>query len=224
MSRIVLLFIIFILCIILVLWINFEIFPLIQINYKRTYLINDLLLTIALSYITSFIFYFIVVYIKERKDRANSKKFLERKVNEIIGGANHIRQTVEQIDDVKFNSYIPEKNVLRNKLNKINLEDDANQNRLYPFSYEQLFKEHSNEIRETIDRILILLPFLNSNFISLLNEIYDSGFFTVSTKMAPVGMINKKMQEINAPNYSIVYSDSLVEYLSLIEKLKKIYP
>jgi len=224
MSRMIFLFVIFLFCILIVLWINFNLFPLFETSYVEYYEINNLITTIALSYITSFIFYFIIVYLKELKDKKNSEKFVKRKVVEIINGANHIRKTVESIGDDEFKTFVPDAILLRDKLIKINLVDDAHQQRLYPFTYEQLFKEHSTETRVIIDRILILLPFLDSKFVSTLNEIYECGFFNISTKLAPVRLINELMKKNGVLNNATIHTDPLIEYLKLIERLGKISP
>ena len=146
----------------IVFWVNFNLFPLFETSYKDFKRINNLVTTVSLSFITSFMFYFIVVFLKEQKDRKNSEKFITRKVTEIMNRTNRIRDTFEAMDDKKFTDFIPDEDTLRAKFNKVSLEDDANLNRLYPFTNKQLIKEHSIEVKEIIDRILILLPFLDS--------------------------------------------------------------
>ena len=223
-SRIYILLTIFIFFAVIVLWIDFNIFPLFKTENANYHKINNIIRTIALSYITSFVFYFIIIYLREQKDKKNSKKFISRKTVGIISSAEHLRSKIEEIDDEPFKDFIPEEELLRKKLNKINLEEDAGERRLYPFSYEQLFKEHTTEIRVVIDRLLILLPYLDTKYVSKLNDIYECSFFNMSTKFAPISMINNKLKELNAPNFSTVYVSPLCDYFKLIEELKNISP
>lgn len=218
-KKIYFLLIIFIIFSLLIFWIDFNLFPLIPTKHNSDN-INNLLRIVSLSYNSSFVFYFIVVYLNEIKERKNSKEYIKSKINEIIGLAEHLRDKIEKIDDIQFINFIPEENALIAKLNKINLEDDAKAQRLYPFTYEQLFQEHANEIKERIDRLLILLPYMDSRLVNLLNLIYDCPFLKLATKSSPAKLINQKIKELNAPNFATVHVGTIIQYLKLIHQLR----
>ena len=126
---------------------------------------------------------------------------------------------LESINEKKFSSLIPTDSALRKKLNLINLENDAGEKRLYKFTWENYFMEHVIESKKNIDRVLIL--YIDSKIVRLLLKIHDCTFFDLITKLAPAKLINKKIEELNGPNFTTAYTGPIIEYLILIEELEK---
>jgi len=214
----------FILSIFLFLWVDFNLLPKIPCDFNETSKINSIIKTVCLSYVTSYIFYLIVVFSKEIYDIKNSQPYIQTKLREIQSLALGFKSKIENIDGNKFKSEIPTIEEIRQKftLNQIDLTSDAGEKRLYPFTWEQLFKENAKETRNSIDRVLILLPYIDSKLINLLNKLYECSFFNMSTKLAPANLIIPKIKELtknNNINFASTYADMIIEYLKIIKKL-----
>lgn len=224
MKKIQILLIVLIFSIFAIFWIEFEILPLIKTNYNSCSKINNLIVIISLSYISSFIFYYIVVYMKEKKDKNNSKIFVSRKINEIIKKGENLRKIIEETDNVHFSKFVPEKDILLSKLHTIRFTDTVKEKRIIPITWEKLMAEHTSNIRIDIDRLFVLLPYLETNFISKLNELYDCQLFIIFHNLAPVNLIEKEIRKYNVPNFRVTLVEPLIDYFSLIDELKKTKP
>lgn len=75
------------------------------INYKELFpganKIGQFFSKLSISYISAFIFYFIVVHIKNERDRENINEFVGQKVSDILTSAHLFIQPFLQIEDKK---------------------------------------------------------------------------------------------------------------------------
>jgi hypothetical protein len=135
----------------------------------------------------------------------------------VIGIAKSFKDKVEEIGQIKISSKVT-KDELNNILVKIKLDDEVvNHRRLYKLTWENYLKEVSTETRYPIDRILGLIPYLDSDLVKILNKIYDSNFLSLSTKIAPSAMLNTLPVQINMT----MYSSLIEEYFNHLDELQE---
>lgn len=205
------------LTIVLVAWIELEIFPFIPSAMDNPEKFNSIVVNFSLAYISSYFFYYLVVYLKEQKDRKNSIDYILSNCQRVIGIAKSFKDKVEEIGQIKISSKVT-KDELNNILVKIKLDDEVvNHRRLYKLTWENYLKEVSTETRYPIDRILGLIPYLDSDLVKILNKIYDSNFLSLSTKIAPSAMLNTLPVQINMT----MYSSHIEEYFNHLDELQE---
>ncbi|NVO11749.1 MAG: hypothetical protein HXX16_17450 [Bacteroidales bacterium] len=134
---------------------------------------------LSISYISAFIFYFIVVHIKSQKDKENIYEWVGHKAYSIITSAHLFIQPLMQINDkkAKFED-LKEKDL--SKLLK-SIDRTAKQapylingeNATWLEWYEYLRKSTEDSIKE----ILVRYSHLDSEFIKILSRIENSLFF-----------------------------------------------
>lgn len=232
MKKIHFLIILLVFSIFIVLWIDFEIIPYIETTARASKL-NSILESIFLTYITSFIFYYIVVYLRESRDKKNTRSYVKRKVEEINISVKEFIEELRKIDDIDFKSKYPSKTELQEKLKTLDLASYIKSNRVFPISYEDYFKEHAKDVQKKIDRILILLPYLDSKFVDRMNQVYDCQFFSISSSVPKSKYLNSFVdreltKQTNKPykgfNFSILYPEQIENYLELVNNLNKYCP
>lgn len=205
-----------VLSIILVTWIELEIFPFIPTTIDNPEKFNSIVVNFSLAYISSYFFYYLVVYLKEQKDRKNSIDYVLSNCLRVIGIAKSFKDKIEEIGQIKFSPKMT-KDELNKVLAKVKLDDEvANHRRLYKLTWENYLKEISTETRYPIDRILGLIPYLDSDLVKILNKIYDSNFLSLSTKIAPSTMLNTLAIPINMT----MYSSLIEEYFNHLDELQ----
>src|SRR5688572_10240719 len=85
--------------IVLVGWIELGWFPYIHSSLGHPDKLNSVIVNFSLAYITSYFFYFLVVYLKERKDRVNSIEFVLNNCKRIIALANSLKSKIEEVGE-----------------------------------------------------------------------------------------------------------------------------
>jgi hypothetical protein len=207
---------ILLLSLMLVAWIELEIFPLIPSTVTKPDRINSIIVNFSSAYISSYCFYLLVVYIKERKDRKNSVDYVFSNCNKIVGHGKALMETINKTGGTNFIGSIP-----LDDLNKILVrvqpgDEVADHRRLYNLTWENYLKEISNDTRTSIDRILALIPYLDSDLVRLLTKIYDSKFLTLSTIIASSELLKKLPIPINMT----MYSSLIQEYFQQLAELE----
>lgn len=226
--KINILFILFLISIFSILWIDYEIVPHIYTKLNATK-INTFLYHILLAYISSFIFYLIVVYAKQQSDKQNLQRFINHKINSICYKEKEILTLIEGVsaDPLDRNSLTIDQ--LKKKFENIDLTQPAPLNQLRTTTYEGYFREHAITVIETLKRILILLPYLDTKLIDLIDRIIDCQFFIISKDLAPADEINQHLTHVlrqqghhSDKNFNIAstYTEPFVEYLNLLRELK----
>lgn len=135
---------------------------------------------VSLALVGSYIFYYVVVHLKTLRDKSNLLPFLTSKTTKVIGNAETIAGHLRYESGHDFAGNYP------------SLADtEAMLKAVKPFStiawfqtpegtpgtQLQYLKLLMNETRESISHIYPLMPFLPSEYVRLLNEIDDSGYF-----------------------------------------------
>lgn len=180
--------------------------------------IGELVYSICFSYISGFIFYFLVVHIKSQKDKKNLYGYISTKTLIIINQAKSLITVLKERTHVETNEKYPSSE----ELHCICLAIVPNSNAPITFvpnmnngNWLQFIEYIKKMNCESIDRIQSKLQYLDSSFISLLAKIEDCGLFQIISQaviMKPIG--NSDL---------IAYKPQLSEYLNLIKELEAYY-
>lgn len=135
---------------------------------------------LSISYISAFIFYFIVVHIKSEKDKANVNEFVGHKVYSIITCANLFIQPLLQKDNPKAKFEDFDLNNLKKLLRSIDRNSKEapylinNENATWLVWFEYL----KNSTFDSINNIFNRYQYVDTNLIKLITRIENSLFFT----------------------------------------------
>jgi hypothetical protein len=143
--------------------------------------LGNILFNISMSYIVSYIFYVILVYLPEQKN----KKYMENEVNKavqlILGDFYQVNNEMEKVSGHLFNKPTTLSNVediLRTihpyatgfKITLIN-------NQFVMLNWSQCLADTIEESNKKINALLVYMPFLDARLVSVLNRLNSSLYF-----------------------------------------------
>lgn len=204
----------------IIIWIDFRVFPFIQCDCNAEK-INSIISNLALATIASFIFYFINVYLTEVKEKNSAKEHIHINIDKIISLSLGLKASIEISSDQKFNNYYPTKEELINALIKIPLNSIHDNDRVANVTWEQYFKELSQDSRYLINRIFTISNLLDIRLLLHLNKLYDCSFFDFAEEIAPISVIQQKIKWIDLNN-CCSYHYSILSYYLLIKELDEL--
>lgn len=207
---------------ILILWVELGMIPLYFPDYfGNGRKINNLITNFSISYISAFFFYLVVVYAKERKDKANSNEFVLGKINAIINTAKYLIVKLEESKGSKFLKDFPDNEELVGVFARLKPDTIADDKRLYKFTWEDYTKEVVKGTEYSINRILALLQYVDSDLVRIVSRIQDCEFFYLMNNTVSPSFISQKITYIEI-NLSY-YSKPVADYLKLIQELEDYY-
>lgn len=181
--------------------------------------IGQIVYGLSFAYVSSFIFYFIVIHSKIRKDKENLHSYISGKIGIIIERAKSLIDEMAKKTEIKLNASYPDKSQLKLICEKINIYSGANI--LLPVGQEfiegklihsmNLCKERSNE---AIYRLLLQSQFLDSELINLLAMIEDCYFFKQISIILRFPIENQDLT---------VYEPIISKYFDLVKDLEDYY-
>jgi hypothetical protein len=169
-----------------------------------------------MSYISAFIFYFLVVHIKQQKDKENLYSYVSKKVHIINSSASGLISAISEASKITLAEKYPSKEELDIICKSINPNANAplilgpRDNYANWMQYFNYSKKRSNDATEKVFR---KMPFLETELVNILARIEDNDFFTVLphfTYDRPIGN-----QDIT------VFKQCLFSYFELIKELEK---
>lgn len=155
--------------------------------------IGNILSNLSLAYISSFIFYVIVVKYKEKIDKKNIYPSIYRLGKQLVGRGNSVITTLATADG--FNKTDIVKNITREEYLELCKRVNPKQfsaNTLIgsminhrEATFSQLIYNNSySNVKALLEKIFIYMPFLESDFLKLLNQINESTFFLMADVLA----------------------------------------
>lgn len=167
---------------------------------------------LSISYISAFVFYFIVVHIKNEKDKYNINEFVGHEVYSIITKAHLLIQPLQQKFDKNATFKYMEPVELQQLLVSINRTANEapyiiNERKANWIEWYEYLKEGS---KKNISNILIRYNHLDSRLIKLLTRIENSLFF----------LQFNLLYDIQHDNSLAVYQFQIQTYLSLVKELE----
>ncbi len=184
--------------------------------FSGGYKLGQIIYKLCMSYISAFIFYFLVVHIKQQKDKENLYLYVSKKVHIINSSASGLISAISKASKITLTEKYPSKEELDIICKSINPNTNAplvlgpRDNYANWIQYFNYSKKRSNDATEKVFR---KMPFLETELVNILSRIEDNDFFTVLphfTYDRPIGN-----QDIT------VFKQCLFSYFELIKELEK---
>lgn len=178
--------------------------------------LGQILYKLSLSYISAFIFYFLVVHIKLQRDKKNIALYLNDKVITVFGTAHGMFLSMSQNAGITLRGKYPNKEEIHQiclAINPLNNADiiiapGINGNWLHYLDYNK------SRTTEAIDKTLKIIPFLDANLVNLIVNIQDCHYFKQLTTILQFPIKNK----------DLTFLETLfLEYIDNVILLEKYY-
>ncbi|TDE46752.1 hypothetical protein E0I26_01325 [Flavobacterium rhamnosiphilum] len=137
--------------------------------------IGNIFYQLSLAYIGSFIFYFIVIYLKEKKDKHLIEPYISLKILAIITNGKILIKVLNIESSVLLKNEYPTKNEMKEMCSKI----DPN-NKIkgwYNTTWIRLCKEYRKESEIEMKSVYEKITFLDSKLVRLLTDIQTSSYY-----------------------------------------------
>ncbi len=172
--------------------------------------------SLAIGYVVSYIFNFIVVFIPRQKAKENTAEYLQRRLSYIcIGAARASRGLIinSKVENLTFP--LDEEELLRifNKLDPVDSHCSTSLMKRNYNWFEYLKYIVVKEAEEYINEVFIILPHLDIELVKILNSIKDSELFNAAGRE----IIPQKQEFVNARDGRI--PRRLAEYFLLISQI-----
>lgn len=161
--------------------------------FSRGYEIGNILSNLSLAYISSFIFYLVVVKHQENKDKRNIYSTVYNLTHQLVGRGNSVVTTLANANNCLTNDLTKkitkaEYLELCKKTNPKAFSSNTligSLTNFTPATYSQLIYNNSySNSKALIEKIFVYMPFLESDFIKLLNKLNESVFFLMADALA----------------------------------------
>jgi hypothetical protein len=133
---------------------------------------------LCLSYISSYIFFFLVVHVKSQKDKENLYQYISKKTYRIINNAKSIISDFKKEASYQSENVYPTLDEVQKMCALINPHAQAplilGNNYATWLQYLNYYKENTEE---NISKIYIKMNFLDSEYLKLIIGVQDCGFF-----------------------------------------------
>ncbi len=179
--------------------------------------IGQIVYNLCFAYISSFIFYFLVVHIKNQKDKDNLYSYISGKTYVIINQAKELIKNISKAANVTLTEEYPNENELKDICLSINPNTKAPLllNRIDNFAnWIQYFNINSIKSKESITRICSKIQYLDSEFIYKLARIEDCGYYFHISSLLTIPIISSDISFLNS-----LFAD----YFELIKDLENYY-
>lgn len=187
--------------------------------------IGQIFSNLGLAYISSYIFYILVVVLKENKDKKNVLRSVYYLTDNLVdNGYAPVSEIMEalgiglkdydksKITREDFFSYCEKCDIKHIPKNKF---FGTFSNQKSAFLTEFIYNSTVYHANKNIEKIFEFMPFLDSDFIALLNEVRQSIFFTRDSYS-----LSQISSYTNIPNKMIGRWNSMFDYIELIRKIE----
>jgi hypothetical protein len=168
---------------------------------------------LALAFVTSYIFYFLVVHVKSQVDKSKVYPYVASITEEIILSSLsqmlHMRSSISPSQDMTYPSEDEVTFVCSNihpyAMAPMRFTTGENAN------WMQFFDANTKGIKDRVESIYKLSPFLDSEYVGLISLLSFSNFMRITPIAAGIQMSN--------PNILFLEKD-LIEYYRIIAELE----
>lgn len=177
--------------------------------------IGNIIYKISLSYISAFIFYFLVVHIKQQKDKEALYTYISRKVYSILGDAKGLINELTKETGIDVKNTFPNEDELNEILKRINPHEKAPLfiARDQYANWIQYFNYKKQRTVDSIDKIFKKMPFLETQLVNKLANIEDCSHYSVLNVL--VSNYPIRNQDMTA------FRKSISDYFEMIEELER---
>ncbi|HKK11278.1 MAG TPA: hypothetical protein VJ945_00480 [Flavobacteriaceae bacterium] len=170
--------------------------------------IGNIVYKLCLAYISSFIFYFLVVHLKKVKDRHILEPYISGKVRTIIHSGKILIRFLVKATETKIDGQYP----TQIELEQMCLKIDPNSfvDGFHETNWLQLFEFYQQKSESAINSVYEKIPFIDSKLVRYLGDIQNNPhYYSASNRPKKIG--NKNLEQ---------FSKHLSQYLSLIKELE----
>jgi len=204
--------IIAIICLGLIIWINFIDFKFNELVAGKSVKFEYLIESFSLSFIAAYFFYLLNVYIVEKKEKKFILPLVAKNVIGIISNNHSIIKCLKRDDKLSL-KYFPTKKEFESLLSNINLKDKI------PYFYKNenwnyLFKNRQTSTLDSINRIFMTGKHLDDRLRRILLEMQFSLYLKED-----YGFNSNEFEEVFLSKYHVVFDN----YFKSIKELKDYY-
>lgn len=141
--------------------------------------VGNIYYKVCISIVSSYIFYFIVIHLKNVKDKENINVYVSEQVKLIINEHHSQLNALSKESNINIKSKFPTSDEIIGIFSKVNPNSDApmiNPAGKY-VNWIQFFYSSKIRTEKTISKVLSKMPFLDSELVSLLVKIDDCSHF-----------------------------------------------
>ena len=187
--------------------------------FKGGHTIGTIVEKICLSYISAFIFYFLVVHIKQQRDKKNIYNYVAIKSLSIIAYGQTIGRDLAKTANVEMKEYYPSKNELLEICSKINPYSEAPTLMSWTgqkYNWFQFFENYRLQTMSTIEDIYSKMPFLDTKLVKHLSAIEGSDYFSFvkAVSNAPFQFKNENL---------LNFADTIFKYIETVKEFDNFY-
>lgn len=187
------------------------------------YKLGQIIYKVSLSYISAFIFYFLVVHMKQQKDKENLKSYLGKKTRMVIASYKAIIKSLAKESGLEVESEYLKDSEIKIICSKINphaeaplLLDYRSTKPLYA-NWIQYLAYEKRRSDAAIEKIFMKMPFLDTILVNKLANIEDCSYFMQIPQVERTMPI--KNQDIQFLSNSIMkYRDMIADLENYINK------
>lgn len=184
--------------------------------------IGDIVFNLCIGYITSFLFYVLVVWIPEYQTNKRIKKIIQEPLNSVLGLCRNTTDYV--VSGVSFREKL-DKNDFVSRCIDVKFDDDISNDVTGLYTdfkiYYDWFYHHMVEVNYNIDRIISLPVLLDSELLSILENFKHSRWhlllnFDNRVNVDESRRFKRKLKHPDAIDYLYKYYENyflLVEYM-----------
>lgn len=145
------------------------------------YKLGQIIYKVSLSYISAFIFYFLVVHMKQQKDKENLKSYIGQKARLVVLQYKTVIRDLLKGSGLPLESEYPKDSEIEAICIKINPHDQAPMllyaNSKMNANWAQYLAIHKERSDEAIKKIFTKMPFLDTILVNKLVNIEDCSYF-----------------------------------------------
>lgn len=204
----------FFICIITIICIDFWLIEVIEF-FNCGYKIGLIVEKLCLSYISAFIFYFLVVHIKTQKEKANIHNYIRAKVYTVINCCVLSLKELSKASNVSLSEKYPTEEELNLIFKSINPNSKAPlmlSNKQGDFAnWIEYFEYYRQRSKSATEKIFLKMPFLDTKLVNLLAKIDDcTHFYSIKTG------VNIRFSNTDLASWQ----SSFLDYIKLIIELE----
>jgi hypothetical protein len=204
----------FIVAVVTILLIDFYLIDIPEL-FKGGYKLGQVAYKLSMSYISAFIFYFLIVHMKAQKDKASVYTFVQLMVARIIAKAKLTLKSMCDESKVTLLGEYPNEDELNEILRSLHPYAQAplilgGHNSRYA-NWRELFVVYRNESNKATAKTLAFTPYLDAELIDLLARIEDNQHFNTTTLLENTRTGDKDLRG---------WRHGFIDYFGLIDKLQ----
>jgi len=156
--------------------------------FAKAHELGNIFSNLSLAYISSYIFYLVVVKYKEDKDKKNIYSTIYLRVKKLVDNGNCVVTLLKNYNHSKEEALL--QNITKEDFLKLCKNSDSKEewkrisfllrldNDLFKTTYGQMMYDFTiSNCKEEIDKIFIFMPFLETELLKLINQVQESNHF-----------------------------------------------